>query len=179
MSKLKNIDNAARDKGSFILTVWQFVKFIVVSLLACIVQFSLLNILQIIPAIDALGTRELQWFVFDYDIASGGLKFFIAFNVSNIIAQIVAFFVNREKTFNANNNVPITLTIYIAFTIALICFSAWFSPVLNGWLVGSFSLGETLASNIAAAVCSAIQFFVYFPVDKLLMRQKKELAENN
>ncbi|HOD01817.1 MAG: hypothetical protein BWY46_01137 [Firmicutes bacterium ADurb.Bin300] len=174
MSKIKNIDDAARDKGSFIMTVWQFVKFIIVSLLACIVQFSLLNILQIIPAIDRLGAQEFHWFVFNYDLAAGGLKFFVAFNVSNITAQIVAFFVNREKTFNANNNIPITLTIYIAFTIALICFSAWFSPVLNGRLVSSLSLGETLASNIAAAACSAIQFFVYFPVDKLLMRQKKE-----
>ena len=35
---LKGIDNAAEEKGSLIVTIWQFVKFIVVSLLAMLVQ---------------------------------------------------------------------------------------------------------------------------------------------
>ena len=33
MAVLKDIDKAAEKKGSFLVTVWQFVKFIVVSLL--------------------------------------------------------------------------------------------------------------------------------------------------
>ena len=51
MAVLKNIDQAAEKKGSVLVTIWQFVKFIVVSLLAMIVQFVLLNTLQLIPAI--------------------------------------------------------------------------------------------------------------------------------
>ena len=108
-------------------TFWQLVKFTIVSLLACIVQFGSLAILYNIPAIKALSTQAFHWFVFDYPVIEGercGLALFIAFNTSNILAQIVAFFVNRKKTFNADNNVPVTLTIYLLFTIALICFSA-------------------------------------------------------
>ncbi|MBQ6837650.1 MAG: hypothetical protein IJO44_02310, partial [Clostridia bacterium] len=98
MAKLKDIDKAAESKGSILVTIWQFVKFIVVSLLAMIVQFVLLNTLQLIPAIKDLYTEPFSWWVFVYPVAVGGLGYFIVSNVANVIAQIVAFFVNKEKT---------------------------------------------------------------------------------
>ncbi|MCL2494861.1 MAG: hypothetical protein FWE98_04300 [Oscillospiraceae bacterium] len=170
---LKDIDQMAEEKGSFLVTAWQFVKFIFVSLLAMIVQFATLNLLQVIPAIQALKSQPFQWFVFNYDVEAGGLKFFIAFNAANILAQIVAFFVNRKATFGGTNSIPITLTIYLVFTIGLICFSAWLSPALNVLLINR-NVNEQLAGNIATMACSAIQFFVYFPVNKLLMRNKEK-----
>jgi len=173
MAKLKDIDQMAEEKGSLLVTAWQFVKVIVVSLLAFIVQLSTLNILLVIPAIKALGEQPFQWFVFNYDVEAGGLKYFIAFNVANILAQIVAFFVNRKKTFGGTTSIPITLTIYLVFTLGLICFSAWLSPVLATFLIGR-GVGEQLAGNIATMACSGIQFFVYFPVNKLLMRNKEQ-----
>ncbi|MBQ7547817.1 MAG: hypothetical protein IJT41_12725 [Clostridia bacterium] len=157
-------------------TFWQLVKFTIVSLLACIVQVVSLAILYNIPAIKALSTQAFHWFVFDYPVVEGkqcGLALFIAFNDSNLLAQIVAFFVNRKKTFNADNNVPVTLTVYLLFTIGLLCFSAWFNPVVFAFAV-SKGVSSGLATTIATAVCSCIQFFIYFPVDKLLMRQKKK-----
>ena len=48
---LKNLDKSAEQKGSGIVTLWQFVKFIFVSLLACIVQFGVLNLLMLLPQI--------------------------------------------------------------------------------------------------------------------------------
>ena len=38
MAKLKDIDNAAAEKGKGLKTLWQFVKFIFVSLIAFVVQ---------------------------------------------------------------------------------------------------------------------------------------------
>ena len=174
MAKLKDIDNAAEQKGSVLVTIWQFVKFIVVSLLAMIVQFALLNTLQLIPAIQELYTVEFSWWVFVYPVAVGGLGYFIVSNVANIIAQIVAFFVNKEKTFNSGANVAVALPIYIIFTIALILFSAWLNPTLKEIFVGFEWCNETLAKNIATMICSALQFFLYFPVDKILFHKKKE-----
>lgn len=180
--KLKDIDSMAEEKGSFLVTAWQFVKFIVVSLLACIVQFGLVNLIPLIPQIKELYGTAFHWFVFDYpvtqnavgEIVSGGLGYFIAFNVANIAAQIVAFFVNKEKTFNSSANVAVTLPIYIIFTIALICFSAWLSPTLNTLFSVKWGWNGALSRNIATAVCSALQFFLYFPVDKILFKKKKE-----
>lgn len=174
MAKLKDIDNKAAEKGSALVTLWQFVKFIVVSLLAMIVQFVLLNTLQLIPAIKDLYTVEFSWWVFIYPVAVGGLGYFIVSNTANIIAQIVAFFVNKEKTFNSGANVAIALPIYIAFTVGLIMFSAWLNPTLKELLVGFEWCSETLAKNIATMACSTVQFLLYFPVDKILFHKKKE-----
>jgi putative flippase GtrA len=171
---LKDIDKAAESKGSFLVTVWQFVKFIVVSLLAMIVQFVLLNTLQLIPAIQELYKEPFSWWVFIYPVAVGGLGYFIVSNVANIIAQIVAFFVNKEKTFNSGANVAVALPIYIVFTIALILFSAWLNPTLKEVFIGFDWCNETMAKNIATMICSALQFFLYFPVDKILFHKKKE-----
>lgn len=174
MAKLKDIDKAAESKGSILVTIWQFVKFIVVSLLAMIVQFVLLNTLQLIPAIKELYTEPFSWWVFDYSVAVGGLGYFIVSNVANVVAQIVAFFVNKEKTFNSGANVAIALPIYIVFTIALILFSAWLNPTLKDVFLGFEWCNETAAKNIATMICSALQFFLYFPVDKILFHKKKE-----
>ncbi len=175
MGKLNQIDKAAESKGSVLVTIWQFVKFIVVSLLAMIVQFVLLNTLNLIPAIKELYTQDFAWWVFVYPVAVGGLGYFIVSNVANIIAQIVAFFVNKEKTFNSGANIAVALPIYIVFTIGLIFFSAWLNPTLKEVFVG-WNLEEAAAKNIATMICSAVQFFLYFPVDKILFHKKKEEA---
>ena len=173
MGKLNQIDKAAENKGSLLVTIWQFVKFIVVSLLAMIVQFVLLNTLQLIPAIKELYTQDFAWWAFVYPAAIGGLGYFIVSNVANIVAQIVAFFVNKEKTFNSGANIAVALPIYIIFTIGLIFFSAWLNPTLKEVFIG-WNLNEAAAKNAATMVCSAVQFFLYFPVDKILFHKKKE-----
>ena len=70
-------------------------------------------------------------------------------------------------------NVAVALPIYIVFTIALIFFSAWLNPTLKEVFVG-WNLEEAAAKNIATMICSAVQFFLYFPVDKILFHKKKE-----
>ncbi|HIU68923.1 MAG: hypothetical protein KH282_01355 [Clostridiales bacterium] len=175
--KLTDIDNMAEEKGSGIKTLWQFVKFIVVSLLACIVQFALVNLIPLIPQVKEMYNEAFHWFVFDYPVEDGGLGYFIAFNVANVAAQIVAFFVNKEKTFNSGANIAVALPIYIIFTLALICFSAWLSPTLYGAFL-RLGANDAISRNVATAICSAIQFFLYFPVDKLLFKKPKEKKEN-
>ena len=179
MAGLKDIDNKAEAKGSGLETLWQFVKFIFVSLLAMIVQFALLNLLKLLPPIQALyaNGQDFRWWVFYCPAAIGGLGYFIVNNTANIAAQIVSFFVNREKTFNSSANIAVTLPIYIVFTIALIAFSAWLNPTLKDVFMEKLSWGDDLAANAATMICSAIQFFLYFPVDKILFHKKKEKPE--
>ena len=134
MAKLNDIDKAAAGKGKGIETLWQFVKFIVVSLGAFVIQ-TFLPLLIKLPMTDAFLHQSFDWGLFK-STAETGLGIFIAANVSNIIAQIVSFFINREKTFNSSANIAVTLPIYIVFTIALICFSAWLSPTLINFFTG-------------------------------------------
>lgn len=178
MGKLNQIDKAADNKGSGIRTLWQFVKFIVVSLGAFVIQTCLPYLLKIPMSDDFLHKAYKFWFFESEapDAATGiiaaGLGVFIAANASNIIAQIVSFFINRDKTFNSDANIAVTLPIYIIFTIALICFSAWLSPTLITFFCNHNLEGPALA--LSGAICGAVQFFLYFPVDKLLFHKKKE-----
>lgn len=177
MAKLKDIDKAAASKGSGLKTLWQFVKFIFVSLIAFVIQ-TFLPYLVRIPMTDEFINRPYQWLIYSSDAFAkagmddkAGLGLFIAMVSSNIIAQIVSFFINKEKTFNSDANTKIVLPIYIAFTIALIAFSAWLQPYLVGVLspkIGDASIG------LSGAICGAVQFFIYFPFDKLLFPEKKE-----
>lgn len=176
MASLKDIDKKAEGKGSGINTLWQFVKFIVVSLGAFVIQAVLPIIIKLFMSEEFIN-RQYEFWIFASAGGNGnGLGYFIASTASNILAQIVSFFINREKTFNSSANIAVTLPIYIVFTIALICFSAWFSPFLQGKLVVA-GLNEEISTFISNALCGAIQFFLYFPVDKLLFRKKKEEKE--
>lgn len=178
MAKLNDIDKAAASKGKGIETLWQFVKFIVVSLGAFVIQTFLPLLIKLFMS-DAFLAKEYNiWGIFksSIDVKTGamlGLGVFIAANVSNVIAQIVSFFINRDKTFNSDANIAVTLPIYIVFTIALIIFSAWLSTKLIPLFTGLTGSADT-AMAISGACCGAVQFFLYFPVDKILFHKKKE-----
>lgn len=171
---LKDIDKAAASKGKGIETLWQFIKFIVVSLGAFVIQ-TFLPLLIKLPMSEEFLLKEFSFLggIFA-STATVGLGIWLAANISNVIAQIVSFFINREKTFNSSANIAVTLPIYIVFTIALICFSAWLSPTLITFFTNK--VGSEAAIAISGAVCGAIQFFLYFPVDKILFHKKKEEA---
>ncbi len=176
MAKLKDIDKAAASKGKGLETLWQFVKFIVVSLGAFVIQTFLPYLIKL-PMSDEFLHQAYKFWIFQSEepvngVIAAGLGVFIAANVSNVVAQIVSFFINRDKTFNSDANVAVTLPIYIVFTIALICFSAWLSPTLITFFCNHNMEGASLA--LSGAICGAIQFFLYFPVDKILFHKKKE-----
>ena len=111
MGKLNQIDKKAESKGSGVVTLWQFIKFIFVSLGACIVQFGLVNLLPLV--FRSLYDTPCDFFVFHYPVSDGGLGYFLSFAISNIAAQIVAFFINKEKTFNSGANTKVVLPIYV------------------------------------------------------------------
>ena len=179
MAKLKDIDSKASEKGKGIETLWQFVKFIVVSLGAFIIQTFLPYLIKL-PMSEEFLTRPYEFLFYSSEAAAKagmsttGLGLFIALTASNIIAQIVSFFINKEKTFNSDANTAVVLPIYIVFTIALIAFSAWLQPVLVNALSAKGLHDSAIA--ISGAVCGAVQFFLYFPVDKILFHKKKENA---
>lgn len=180
MAKITDLDKAAESKGKGMETLWQFIKFIIVSLGAFVIQTFLPIIIKLLMS-DALLHKEYDiWGIFKSSVDEKGvvlgLGVFIAANLSNVIAQIVSFFINRDKTFNSDANIAVTLPIYIVFTIALIIFSAWLSTKLIP-LFTNLTGSDATAMAISGAICGAVQFFLYFPFDKILFPKKKETAE--
>lgn len=172
ITRIKEIDSKAAEKGEAIKTLWQFVKFIFVSLIAFFTEFFLLNTLKYIPFIYNLYDTDFKWWIFRSEIAAGGLGYFIVSCLSNFLSRIVAFFVNRTKTFNSDANIAITLPIYIVFAVSLLVFLSWLNPILKAKLVAQ-GLGDVAAANAATMLCCVIQFFSYFPVDKTLFHKEK------
>lgn len=172
MTKIKEIDSIAAEKGSVIKTLWQFVKFIFVSLIAFFTEFFLLNTLKYIPFIQNLYDTDFHWWIFKSEIAAGGLGFFIVSCASNFLSRLIAFFVNRTKTFNSDANIAVVLPIYIAFAVCLLIFLSWLNPLIKAKFV-LMGLGDTAAANASTMCCCCIQFFSYFPVGKTLFRKEK------
>ena len=178
---------AKANENNFLKKLWVFVKFIIVSLGACIVQFALVNLIPMIPAVKELFAEEFIKLVindvpvFNYpvkyndvgEIILGGLGYCIAFNVSNVAAQIVAFFINREKTFNSSANIAVTLPIYLVCTVVILLFSAWLAPTLYNLFLG-MEWSDKLANNVSTFGCMFFQFIAFFPVQAILFRKKKE-----
>lgn len=157
---LGGIDNAAEEKGSFIKTVWQLVKFLVVSGLVTIIQLVLANVLPLIfdgvtatlpaflqgifapnvifDASTAEGVEQVGKYVIGGAIENGTVVggivtwgYLLPFFLSNLIANIYGFYQNKKTTFKSD--APwYNFAIYIVLMIALILFSTWF----QGWLVG-------------------------------------------
>lgn len=114
---LGGIDNAAEEKGSFIKTVWQFVKFLVVSGLVTIIQLVLANVLPLIfDSVTATLPGFLQGIfkpdvIFDASTAQGAKQiakyvvggvvtwgYLLPFFLSNLIANIYGFYQNKKTS---------------------------------------------------------------------------------
>lgn len=190
------LDSAAEEKGSFIKTVWQLVKFLVVSGLVTIIQLVLANVLPLIfdgitatlPAFlqgifapgvifdetTPEGKEQIAKYVVDGVVTWGYL---LPFFLSNLIANIYGFYQNKKTTFKSD--APwYSFAAYIILLIALILFSTWF----QGWLVGvlakiDIALIQGLARTIASLAAGFIQMVVLFPMEKfVLLKEKKEDA---
>lgn len=178
MGKLADFDERTEQKGGGKKTLWQFVKFSVMSSLAGITQYVVLNIMLLLPFIKALFDTPFTWFVFHYPVSAQGLGYFIAYNVANTLAGLVSFIGNRKKTFKANNSFSITLLIYFVWLFVLLILTCWMSPYIQSWLL-SFNMNTALAANITITITGSVQFLLNFPFDKILMRRHPEIAEEN
>ncbi len=194
---LSGIDNAAEEKGSFIKTVWQIVKFLVVSGLVTIIQLALAALLPLIfdkvttelptflqtiftPGMFTAGSEEAAKYVTANGIVTWG--YVLPFLLSNLIANIYGFYQNKKTTFKSD--APwYNFAIYIVLMLALILFSTWLQGVIVGAITKidatnallKFITSETIARLIASMAAGFVQMVVLFPMEKfVLLKEKKE-----
>ena len=201
---LGGIDNAAEEKGSFIKTLWQILKVLVVSGLVTIIQLVLANVLPLVfdsvtatlpaflqgifapntifDATTAEGIEQIGKYVvggtIENGVVVGGVVtwgYLLPFFLSNLIANIYGFWQNKKTTFKSD--APwYNFAIYIVLMIALILFSTW----LQGWIVGiiakvDWAWMQSLARTIASLAAGLVQMLVLFPMEKfVLLKEKKE-----
>ena len=160
---LGGIDNAAEEKGSFMKTLWQLVKFLVVSGLVTIIQLVLANVLPLIfdgvtatlpvflqgifdpnvifDASTKEGIEQVGKYVIDGTIQNGSVVggvvtwgYLLPFFLSNLIANIYGFYQNKKTTFKSD--APwYNFAVYIVLLLALILFSTWMQGAIVGALL--------------------------------------------
>ncbi|QOY35243.1 hypothetical protein AWH56_021515 [Anaerobacillus isosaccharinicus] len=129
-------------------------------------------------------TDGSPYYIFDYAAGAiaagggGGLAYFLAVQIAIAIAQIINFFAQRSITFKSNSSIwRAAFWYFVAYVIITIVAAAalglYQGPVYNFFMntLGWGSLGETSADIFTMIINSAISFWVFFPIFKIIFKQ--------
>jgi putative flippase GtrA len=127
-----------------------------------------------------------QYYIFNYasgviaeDGTGGGLAYFLAVQITLAIAQVINFFAQRNITFKSNGSVGKAAFWYIsAYIIITILAGAlqglYKAPIYHFLMLRMGRTGETLADIITMIINSAISFWVFFPIFRVIFKNKPE-----
>jgi putative flippase GtrA len=180
----------------------QFFVFFMLSNGVTVLQMILMPALKAIFATTNLINQNFQimalgqnldgstYYIFDFQqgtIASGGgggLAFFLAVQITLLIAQVINFFAQRNITFKSDGN-PWKAAMWYGIAYVAITFVASaarglytvpiYNLLMNTW--GWGATGETIADFITMIIYAAISFWIFFPIFKLIFPQSKEKKE--
>lgn len=177
-------------------TLAQFLVFFVLSNSITVLQVLLMPILKSIFMGTGLAQIPFQvfpvghnldgsrYFVFNYaagpiDAAGlgGGLAYFLAVQITLAIAQIINFFLQRSVTFKSKSNIWTAafwyLLAYIVITLLAGALQGLYKAPIYAFLMGHMGgAGQTLADILTMVINSAISFWVFFPIFKLIFKEK-------
>ena len=162
-------------------TLWQFVKFNLVSFSITVLQLALANLLPLIfdavtaalpPFLRPVFRPEALFegpspYVVDGAVTWG---YVLPFFLSNFIANIYGYFMNMKTTFRGKGSRG-GLAAYLGVLAALILFSTW----LQGWITAGLSVTgfAVLARTAAAMAAGLVQAAVLFPLEKYVLFKKE------
>ncbi len=193
MNFITKLDAKAEAKGGGIKTLWQIVKFLVVSMGVSIIQIILANLLPLIfdnvtatlPSFlqtifvpDAIFDTATENGAADYaKYVVGGVVtwgYVLPFFLSNALANVYGYIQNKKTTFKSDAP-TYCFVIYVAILVALILFSTWFQGFLFG-VLSNLDVGflKSLARTIAVLVSGLIQMLVLFPMEKFVLLKEKD-----
>lgn len=175
-------------------TIAEFIVFFIISNGVTVLQMIMMPVFKAIFNMTSLVTVNFQilpvghnldgsiYYVFDYakgiisNGGGGGLAYFLAVEITLLIAQIINFFLQRNVTFKSNSGiVRAAVWYFIAWVIISIGASAlqglYKIPIYNFFISGvGTGLGTTIADIITMLINSAISFWVFFPIMKIIFK---------
>ena len=176
MSLLKKLDSRFGDN-----TLWQFLKFNLVSFSITLLQLALANLLPLVfdgvsaklpPLLRPVFQPETLFegpspYVVDGAVTWG---YVLPFFLSNFIANIYGYFMNMKTTFRGKGSRG-GLVAYLLILTALILFSTW----LQGWITARLAVTDLagLGRTIAAMAAGLVQVAVLFPLEKFVLFKKE------
>ncbi|KXT79029.1 GtrA family protein [Streptococcus sp. DD13] len=147
--------------------LWEFIKFNILSNVATITNFCVLWL-----ASNFLFTRfahqSFNWFIFQYDVKSGGLNGFLSFLLAYICAQIVNYIVQRTLVFGAQNDFRKTLHWYILTVLVAGVLSIVLPPYTTA-IFQSCGFGLGIAQMLANVINIVVQVVINYPMMKFVI----------
>ena len=126
------------------------------------------------------------YYIFNYGAGTlsmgggGGLAYFLAVEITMAIAQVINFFLQRNVTFKANNGVfkaAVWYVIaYVIITIGAAALQGLYKAPVYDLFMNRFHLGrggETMADVITMLINSAVSFWVFFPIFRIIFKNKE------
>ena len=176
MSILENIDRRFGNS-----TLWQFVKFNLVSFSITLLQLALANLLPllfdnittVLPPVLHLFFQPDTLFAGSSPYVVDGVVtwgYVLPFFLSNFIANIYGYFMNMKATFRGRGSRG-GLIVYLLILTLLILFSTW----LQGWITARLAVTSlaVLGRTIAAMAAGLVQVAVLFPLEKFVLFKKE------
>lgn len=130
-----------------------------------------------------------QYYMFDYAAGAlpdggGGLAYFLAVQITLLIAQVINFFLQRNITFKSNTSIWVaafwyTLAYVVITFIAAAAQGFYKAPIYDFFMVTLEwgSTGSVVADVITMIINSGISFWVFYPIFKVIFRQVPVKAE--
>ncbi|MDR2373735.1 MAG: hypothetical protein LBD77_06500 [Bifidobacteriaceae bacterium] len=122
------------------------------------------------------------FYIFDYAAGplpdgGGGLAYFLAVQLTLLVAQVVNFFAQRGVTFKANNSIAKAafwyLVAYVAITIGAAALQGFYKAPIYRLLITTWgwgAAGEVTADVITMLINAALSFWVFFPIFRVIFR---------
>lgn len=176
----------------------QFIVFWMVCNAVTVLQLALMPILRRVFDGTALVETDFQilavgsnvdgsqYYVFDYPAGAlpeggGGLAYFVAVQLTLGIAQVINFYLQRNVTFKSNSSVAKAafwyFVAYVVITVVAAALQGFYKAPIYELLIvtwGWGATGETAADVVTMIINSALSFWVFFPIFKVIFKQVPE-----
>lgn len=173
----------------------QFIVFTVLSNGVTILQLILMPVLKaVFNGTSLVGISFQFWrmgttggkpyYLFDYAAGNmnqgggGGLAYFLAVEITLLIAQVINFFLQRNVTFKSNSSAWVAafwyVVAYIVITVLAAGLQGWYKdPVYNFFqnTLNWGATGTTIADFVTMMVNALISFWVFYPIFKVIFKQ--------
>lgn len=176
----------------------QFIIFFMVSNGVTVLQMILMPVFRNVFEMTALVNTSFQigrigsnldgspYYIFNYGAGTlsmgggGGLAYFLAVEITMAIAQVINFFLQRNVTFKANNGIfkaAVWYVIaYVIITIGAAALQGLYKAPVYDLFMNKLHLGrsgETMADVITMLINSAVSFWVFFPIFRIIFKNKE------
>ncbi|RMI12919.1 GtrA family protein [Cellulomonas triticagri] len=179
--------------------VAEFVVFTLISQGMTVLQLALMPVFKwlfnLTPLVDTAfqvlpvntNADGSTFFIFDYPagalpLGGGGLAYFLAVQLTLLIAQVINFFLQRNVTFKSTSNPWPAASSYAVAYVIITFVAAWlqgfYKDPIYQWMIERWGgTGETVADVVTMIINALISFVVFFPILKIIFRKEPAAVE--